>query len=102
MDSALLERTPCFLRHTSLGSEAVYKVLEEDSSIVTAAVVRAPGLEPGTCVRLMASAARAMERLEDGAETRVRRFIAPSAPARDLLSERFVAAVGRPRSFRSI
>jgi hypothetical protein len=101
MDSALLERTPCFLRHASLGSEAVYEVLEEDAGIVTAAVVHAPGLEPGTCVRLMASAARAMERIENGAGTQVRRFIAPAAPARDRLSERLVAAVARPRAFRS-
>jgi hypothetical protein len=49
----------------------------------------------------MASAARAMERIEDGAGTTVRRFIAPSAPARDRLSERLVAAVARPRAFRS-
>lgn len=102
MDSALLERTPCFLRHTSLGSEAVYEVLEEDESIVTAAVVHAPGLEPGTCVRLMASAAHAMERLENGAQLGVRRFVLETSPARDGIGGRFAAAIGRPRAFRSI
>jgi hypothetical protein len=101
MASALLERTPCFLRHTCLGTEAVYEVLEEDASTVTAAVVHAPGLEPGARVRLMASAAHAMERLENGAQIGIRRFAPEATPARELFGGRFAAAIGRPRTFRS-
>lgn len=102
MASTLLEQNTCFLRHTSLGSEAVYEVLDEDATIVTAAVVRAPGLAVGTRVRLMAQAARAMERLESGAEDfRVRRFAPPASPRRDTLSERVAAAVGRRSALRS-
>ena len=40
-----------------LGSEAVYEVLHERAGIVTAEVVKAPGLEPGTQLRLTAHAA---------------------------------------------
>ncbi len=101
MASELLERPPCFLRHTCLGTEAVYEVLEEDASTVTAAVVHAPGLEPGARVRLMANAARAMERLENGAQIGVRRFVPETAPARALFGGRFAAAMSRPRAFRS-
>lgn len=101
MASALLERTPCFLRHTCLGTEAVYEVLEEDASTVTAAVVHAPGLEPGVRVRLMASAAHAMERLENGAQVGVRRFVPEPAPARHAFDGRLAALIGRPRAARS-
>ena len=55
--------TPYYIRQYRLGSEAVYRVLAEDGDIVTAEVVRAPGLEAGARVRLLASAAHAMERL---------------------------------------
>jgi hypothetical protein len=102
MAATLLERAPCFLRHTSLGSEAVYEVLDEDAGIVTAAVVRAPGIPSGTRVRLMARAAQAMERLEPGADVhRVRRFIPPAASGRDRLSERVASAIGRGSALRS-
>jgi hypothetical protein len=53
-----------FLAQRSLGSRAVYGVLDEHDGIVTAAVMEAPGLERGTHVRLMASAARSMQRLD--------------------------------------
>jgi hypothetical protein len=103
MASTLLERQDtCFLRHTSLGSEAVYEVLEEDATIVTAAVVRAPGLAAGTRVRLLAHAAQAMERLESaGEEFRVRRSAPPASRGRETLSERFAAAVARRSALRS-
>jgi hypothetical protein len=102
MASTLLERAPSFLRHTCLGSEAVYEVIEEDDEIVTAEVVRAPGLAAGTCVRLIAAAAHAMERLEPGADVhRVRRFIPPASSGRDELSDRVSAALGRRGALRS-
>jgi hypothetical protein len=62
MPFALLDAPSPFLRQERLGSEAVYEILEEDEDIVTAEVVRAPGLVCGTRVRLLADAARAMER----------------------------------------
>ncbi len=59
---------PVLLRHRRLGSEAVYRVLAVDDDVATVEVVRAPGLERGTRLRLMADAARAMERLDAGSE----------------------------------
>jgi hypothetical protein len=50
-----------FMRHSALGSEAVYEVIDAGEGIVTAAVVSAPGLPAGTEVRLTARDARAME-----------------------------------------
>jgi hypothetical protein len=62
MPFALLDAPSPFLRQERLGSEAVYEILAEDDEIVTVEVVRAPGLTCGTHVRLLADAARAMER----------------------------------------
>ena len=59
---------PYFIRQRMLGSEAVYRVLEEDDSIVVVEVIRAPGLAQGARVRLLARAARAMERFDPAAE----------------------------------
>lgn len=52
------------MRQRVLDSEAVYEVLDEADGVVIAEVVRAPGLERGTRVRLLASAVGAMERIE--------------------------------------
>ncbi|MGD1050296.1 MAG: hypothetical protein ABR947_04415 [Solirubrobacteraceae bacterium] len=62
MPFALLDRPSPFLRQELLGSEAVYEILDEDDETVTVEVVRAPGLPCGMHVRLLADAARAMER----------------------------------------
>jgi hypothetical protein len=62
MPFALLDAPSPFLRQERLGSEAVYEILAEDDEIVTVEVVRAPGLPRGTHLRLLADAARAMER----------------------------------------
>jgi hypothetical protein len=59
---------PVLLRHRRLGTEAVYRVLEVGADVVTVEVVRAPGRERGTRMRLMADAARAMERLDARSE----------------------------------
>ncbi len=59
---------PVLLRHRRLGTEAVYRVLAVGTNVVTVEVVRAPGLERGTRMRLMADEARAMERLNAGSE----------------------------------
>jgi len=56
--------TPRFVRHSALGTEAVYEIVEESRELVTAEVLVAPGLAPGTRVRMLASAARAMEEVE--------------------------------------
>jgi hypothetical protein len=58
------EAEPYYIRQRRLGSEAVYRVLDGDDRVVTAEVVRAPGLEPGMRVRLLARAVRAMERFD--------------------------------------
>jgi hypothetical protein len=64
MASAQQEHPAYFLRQRSLGSDAVYKVLDEGDGIVTAAVMHAPGLTRGTKVHLLTSAARSMQRLD--------------------------------------
>ena len=51
-----------FVRHRQLGTDAVYEVLDHVDQLVTCEVVRAPGLLPGTRVRLVASAVREMAR----------------------------------------
>jgi hypothetical protein len=79
MPTALPDDTGFLLRHRALGSEAIYRVLEEGDEIVTAEVIQAPGLARGTRVRLMARACRAMERLDHTADpiTVTRRFAPP-------------------------
>jgi hypothetical protein len=61
-------REPYYVRRRRLSSEAIYLVLDEEGLIVSAEVVRAPGLEPGTRVRLTAREVRAMERFDPVAE----------------------------------
>jgi hypothetical protein len=100
ISTLLDEQAPCFLRHTCLGTEAIYEVVEEDGETVTAEVVRAPGLTAGMRVRLMARAAWAMERLDPGDVQRVRRFIPPDS-GRDTLSDRVSAVIGRRGALRS-
>lgn len=51
-----------FVRQRQLGADAVYEVLDHVDQLVTCEVVRAPGLLPGTRVRLLASAVREMAR----------------------------------------
>lgn len=55
---------PRFVRHSALGTEALYEIVEESRELVTAEVVVAPGLAPGTRVRMLASAAREMDDVE--------------------------------------
>ena len=79
MRAARLDPTCRYLRLRMLGSESLYKVLEQDGEIVTGEVVHAPGLEPGTRVRLRAAA---MEQLDASALEGVAaagRFAAPVA-----------------------
>lgn len=58
--------TGCVVRHCALGSEALYEVLsaEEGADVVTLEVLSAPGLAPGTHVRMMGYAVAAMEAVE--------------------------------------
>jgi hypothetical protein len=53
-------------RQVALGSEAIYEVLAVDGDHVDVSVSRAPGMRPGTRVRLTADAVRAMVRVDDG------------------------------------
>ncbi len=46
-----------------LGSTASYTVVEDLGDIVVVSVIEAPGLEPGTRLRLSAAALRGMERV---------------------------------------
>jgi hypothetical protein len=56
-----------FVRHSALGTQAIYEIVEESRELVTAEVLEAPGLAPGTRVRMLASAARAMDEVEPAA-----------------------------------
>ncbi len=56
------------LRRRALGTEAVYRVVAVEGELVEVEVVRAPGLEAGTRVRLALRDARAMEPLASDAE----------------------------------
>jgi hypothetical protein len=59
-----LEGIGSFVRQRLLGNDAVYEVLDHGDQLVTCEVVRAPGLVPGTRVRLLAGAVREMARLD--------------------------------------
>ena len=63
-----------FVRRSALGTEAVYELIEEGRELVTAEVVTAPGLAPGTRVRLLASAVRAMDEVEPDRLVRLARL----------------------------
>jgi hypothetical protein len=79
---------PYFIRQRMLGSEAVYRVYEEDDSVVTAEVIHAPGLAQGTRVRLLTRAVRAMERFVPAAEP-------AGAPEPVTVAPRFTASGAR-------
>lgn len=68
-----------FVRNRVLGTEALYELLEDDGELVRAEVLQAPGLVPGTSLRLLARATRAMEQV-DPAEPIVAARLAPSGP----------------------
>jgi len=53
-------RAGCVVRHRALDVDAVYRVLSARGRVVDVAVVAAPGLEPGTQLRLTTAAAMAM------------------------------------------
>ncbi|HLW96803.1 MAG TPA: hypothetical protein VKS25_15610 [Solirubrobacteraceae bacterium] len=77
-----------FMRHSALGSEAVYEVIAAGGDIVTATVVSAPGLPAGMEVRLTARDARAMEhfapppKARSTPSARTRRIAAPARQRR--------------------
>jgi hypothetical protein len=52
-------------RHRALGTTALYRVASADGDLVSMEVVRAPGLLPGTVVRLTTPAVAAMEMVEE-------------------------------------
>jgi hypothetical protein len=68
-----------FVRRQALGSVAIYEIVDEGSELVTAEVVAAPGLEPGTRVRMLASAVRAMDEVEPGRLVRLPRALRRAA-----------------------
>jgi hypothetical protein len=53
-------------RQVKLGTEAVYAVLAVTGDHVEVEVRRAPGLRPGTTLRLTREAVAAMTRVDDG------------------------------------
>lgn len=69
MSCVALDENSSYLRHRALGSSALYKVVSDSEGIVTASVVSAPGLEPGTSIRFLARVAETMERYQ-GATSR--------------------------------
>ncbi|HXR13370.1 MAG TPA: hypothetical protein VN740_01840 [Solirubrobacteraceae bacterium] len=56
------------VRNRMLGTEALYELLDERGDLVSAEVLDVPGLAPGTRVRLLRSATRAMEQVDPPAE----------------------------------
>jgi hypothetical protein len=53
-----------FVRSRVLGTEAIYELLDDQGELVTAEVLKAPGLAPGTRLHLLRSAIRAMEAVD--------------------------------------
>lgn len=58
-------RPGCLLRRSALGSEALYRVVEVHGDLVEVQVVSAPGLEPGTRIRLTTRDAAAMQPVDE-------------------------------------
>ena len=67
------------VRQRMLGSDAVYLVLDEAEPLVTCEVVAAPGLAPGTRVRLFPDAVRAMAQLDASELTTLTHRSAPAS-----------------------
>jgi N-acetylglutamate synthase-like GNAT family acetyltransferase len=81
MTATFAQGEQCIVRQRVLGSEALYRLISEEGATVTAEVVAAPGLQRGMRLRLMATAVRAMERLDLAETFAVSRRFDPSAPA---------------------
>jgi len=56
----MAQRAHVLLRHSLLGSECLYRVSGIDGALIELEVVRAPGLVPGTRVRVTGAAVRRM------------------------------------------
>jgi hypothetical protein len=76
----MFTRAQSLLRHQVLGEEALYRAVEVIGELVELEVVSAPGLEPGTRLRVTKAAVSSMSVVEE-APAGARR---PAVPERDI------------------
>jgi hypothetical protein len=77
----MFTRAQSLLRHQVLGEEALYRAVEVIGELVELEVVSAPGLEPGTRLRVTKAAVSRMSVVEE----------APAGGRRPAVSERDIA-----------
>jgi len=77
----MFTRAQSLLRHQVLGQEALYRAVEVIGELVELEVVSAPGLEPGTRLRVTKAAVSRMSVVEE----------APAGGRRPAVSERDIA-----------
>jgi hypothetical protein len=80
----MFTRAQSLLRHQVLGQEALYRAVDVIGELVELEVVSAPGLEPGTRLRVTKAAVSRMSVVEQAGE-------APAAGRRAAVSERDIA-----------
>ena len=56
----MAQSAPGLLRHSLLGTESIYRISRVEGALVELEVVRVPGLQSGTRVRVTRAAARGM------------------------------------------
>ena len=81
----MFKRAQSLLRHEVLGEEALYRAIEVIGDLVELEVVSAPGLEPGTRLRVTKKAVSRMSVVEE----------APAGGRRPAVSERDVTPAPR-------
>jgi hypothetical protein len=77
----MFTRAQSLLRHQVLGQEALYRAIDVIGELVELEVVSAPGLEPGTRLRVTKAAVSRMSVVEE----------APAGGRRPAVSERDIA-----------
>jgi hypothetical protein len=74
----MFTRAQSLLRHQVLGEEALYRAVEVIGELVELEVVSAPGLEPGTRLRVTKAAVGRMSVVQEAGARR------PALPERDI------------------
>jgi hypothetical protein len=82
---------PQLLRHHVLGSDTLYRVVDVSGDLVEVEVVSAPGLQPGTHLRLTQSAVAGMSVVPDGDHEHVRQDATTENPAAEELQHHSIA-----------
>jgi hypothetical protein len=81
----MFTRGQALLRHQVLGQEALYRAVEVIGELVELEVVSAPGLDPGTRLRVTKAAVSRMSVVEEASAEK------PIAGRRPAVSERDIA-----------